>query len=147
MLSKLAVSILVPSIIATTTYLTAPAHIEVDFGHGLSAIEQTTPQEAYNAPETIIKEVWGKDYAIGIAIATCESHMTHYGEGGSILRGKITPQDLGVMQISLTYHFDTARKLGYNLADMRDNIRYAYYLYTTQGTQPWRASRGCWSKS
>jgi hypothetical protein len=80
-------------------------------------------------------------------IAFCESRFTHFTDSGEILRGRIVPDDLGVMQINKYYHGKTADKLGIDLYTLDGNLAYAKYLYDTQGVQPWSASAPCWDKS
>lgn len=96
--------------------------------------------------EGIVREYF-EDIPIMIAVAKCESHYRHTVSDGSVLRGRVDPDDTGVMQINKRYHEDTAIKLGLNLDDIYDNMAYARYLYEKQGTQPWSASAPCWSKT
>jgi hypothetical protein len=79
-----------------------------------------------------------------IDIARCESTFRHTLADGSVLRGKVDSADTGVMQINKRYHDATAASLGMDLSDLYHNMAYARYLYETQGTQPWSASRPCW---
>jgi hypothetical protein len=88
-----------------------------------------------------------KDIPIMIRIAWCESHFEHTLPGGAIMRGRVNPFDVGVMQINERYHSTTAARLGLDLLDLQDNLAYARYLYEHQGTQPWNASRACWQQS
>ena len=79
-------------------------------------------------------------------IAFCESSGSHYNADGTVKRGKMNKGDLGLYQINLYYHGETAEKMGLNLFLEEDNEKYALYLYKTQGTKPWKASEWCWSK-
>jgi hypothetical protein len=87
------------------------------------------------------------DEPIMSAIAQCESHYHQYAADGSIYRGKVNNQDVGVMQINEHYHASTAEKLGLDLYTIQGNVAYAQYLYEKQGTAPWVSSEPCWSKS
>lgn len=87
------------------------------------------------------------DEPIMYAIAGCESHYHQYGSDGSVYRGVVNDQDVGVMQINEHYHADNAAKLGLDLYTMQGNVAYAQYLYDKEGTQPWQSSEACWSKS
>lgn len=82
-----------------------------------------------------------------IQVARCESHFRQTTADGSILQGRVDPADTGVMQINKRYHGKRATELGLNLDNIYDNMAYARYLYETQGTQPWSASRPCWGST
>jgi hypothetical protein len=88
-------------------------------------------------------------------ICSCESGNGKYGtpnqfelDGVTPLVGKLTPirlgQDIGMCQINTKYHLATAESLGYDIYTEEGNWGYAEYLFETQGSQPWSASRGCW---
>ncbi len=77
-------------------------------------------------------------------VAYCESKFKQFNDDGSILRGKLTPADVGVMQVNEYYHADKAEKMGYDLHTVDGNLAYAKYLYSRQGTAPWSASESCW---
>lgn len=85
------------------------------------------------------------DTPVMARIAWCESKFQHTEEDGTVLRGSLTPADVGVMQINTRYHGDRAAELGYDLTTLQDNLAYARDLYERRGTQPWSASRDCWS--
>jgi len=87
------------------------------------------------------------DEPIMSAIAQCESHYHQYAADGSVYRGKINNQDVGVMQINEHYHALTAKQLGLDLYTIQGNVAYAQYLYDKEGTAPWVSSQPCWGKS
>jgi len=87
-----------------------------------------------------------KDTPDLIAVAWCESRFTQYDADGSIHRGRVNNDDVGVMQINIVYHLQTALKLDMDLYDTEGNMAYAKYLYDKQGLAPWSASKPCWSK-
>lgn len=78
------------------------------------------------------------------AIAECESGNMHFRKDGSVIRGIVDNRDIGRYQINLFYHGETAEKMGLDLFNEEDNETYAKWLYETQGTQPWNASKKCW---
>lgn len=78
-------------------------------------------------------------------IALCESSGIHYARNGTVLRGRHNPNDIGIMQINTEYHGESAERLGYNLLTVSGNIGYAKHLLKMQNTQPWNASKHCWS--
>jgi hypothetical protein len=87
------------------------------------------------------------------AICTCESdifglgHPTQYEKDGvTVLTGRVDNRDTGMCQINKGYHLQTSIKLGYDLDTPQGNWDYAKHLFNTQGTQPWSASKACWSK-
>lgn len=105
-----------------------------------SALE---PQETFSVKEYV--KTYFSDVPILARVAWCESKFTHTEEDGSVLRGSVTPNDVGVMQINTHYHGKTAQKLGIDLHTIDGNLAYARYLYEKKGMTPWNASRHCWS--
>lgn len=96
--------------------------------------------------ETAVRSYFN-DIPVLIQIARCESTFRHTLADGTILRGKVNPADIGVMQINTRYHGEKARELGLDLADLYGNMAYARDLYTRQGTKPWSASAPCWGST
>lgn len=76
-------------------------------------------------------------------IARCESGDTHFRSDGSVILGKVNPQDVGRYQINLKYHQATAERLGLDLFDEEDNYEYALYLWKHSGARPWIHSNNC----
>jgi hypothetical protein len=126
--------------------------------------EVTVVEAAEVAPEIVMAEVpieapttgpevevyvreYFADVPVLAEIARCESTFRHHdARTGSILRGRVNGNDIGVMQINTTYHHDTARRLGYDIETIEGNLDYARYLYEREGTRPWNSSRACWHK-
>lgn len=77
-------------------------------------------------------------------VAQCESHHNQFNVDGSVLRGRVNPQDVGVFQINEFYHLEESKKLGMDIHTTAGNIDYARHLYDTQGLSPWVWSRPCW---
>jgi len=97
---------------------------------------------------TTVKEKVSQYFAdkpILIDIARCESHFRHTNKDGTVLRGVLTPADVGVMQINEGYHLEDSKKLGFNIHTLEGNMAYAEYLYDKQGARPWLASSHCWA--
>lgn len=101
-------------------------------GHGSSSVAEYV--RAYFADTPVLAR-----------IAWCESKFEHTEADGSVLRGKVTPADVGVMQINEYYHGKTAKILDIDLHSLDGNLAYARYLYEREGTTPWNASRHCWA--
>jgi hypothetical protein len=117
----------------------------------ISTYPTPKPSADYNEPiytqsaVQLRKELW--------PICSCETSYigTKYGiarhfENGHVIRGYNSPEDIGMCQISLTWHGARAEQLGYDLFDEADNIRYANYLYSVEGSTPWFRSEFCWMK-
>ena len=96
--------------------------------------------------ETYVREYF-TDTPVLAQIAKCESRFTHLGKSGKVLRGELTAEDVGVMQINEFYHDDRAEKHGFNLHTLDGNLAYAKWLYGKEGTAPWASSAKCWKKS
>lgn len=79
-------------------------------------------------------------------IAKCESHYRQFDTDGQVLRGKVSPDDVGLMQINEHFHEARADKLALDLETIEGNLAYAKYLYEKEGTKPWNASKACWNK-
>jgi hypothetical protein len=91
-------------------------------------------------------EEYFSDMPVLVDVAYCESKFTQYNRDGSVLRGRVNPADVGVMQINEKYHAVTAVRLGYNIYSLEGNMAYARYLYENYGTDPWVHSSKCWNK-
>jgi len=103
------------------------------------------PRAAEMPIETHVREYFA-DTPILSKIAYCESRFRHFKENGEVLRGEITPEDIGVMQINEYYHGDTAKRLGINIYTLEGNLAYAKWLYEKEGVAPWIYSKKCWSQ-
>lgn len=92
------------------------------------------------------RELLEKAHPVIKILAYCESKTRQYDEKtGLVVRGEVTPGDIGLLQINSLEHEDTARQLGYNYYSIYGNIGFAHWLYIMYGTQPWESSRErCW---
>lgn len=86
------------------------------------------------------------DAPILAEIARCESRFRHLGANGRVIRGELSYEDVGVMQINEFYHEERAEKLGLNLHTLDGNLAYAKWLYGKEGVTPWLSSSRCWQK-
>ncbi len=113
-----------------------------------SIVDETYSEisEQVKTTEQIIAEHF-TDTPILKKIAACESQSRQFDETGSVLRGRVNSQDVGVMQINEKYHLKEANKLGLDIYTIEGNIDYAKHLYETQGVKPWVHSSTCWDKS
>ncbi len=101
------------------------------------------PAKKEMTTEERVREYY-KDTPILSEIAWCESQFRQYDKNGNVLQGRVDPDDTGVMQINKRYHLDSATKMGLNIEQLNDNLKYAKILYESQGTKPWNASKPCW---
>jgi hypothetical protein len=134
-------------ILALFTAATANAVEIPETAHGHIAEERSIVQFAEADPsidtEAIVRSYFA-DIPIMIEVARCESTFRHTLADGSVLQGRVDPDDTGVMQINKFFHEETAVAMQLNLDDIYHNMAYARYLYERQGTQPWSASMPCW---
>lgn len=107
--------------------------------------DPNTNKKPISATEERVREYF-QDIPVLIDVAYCESRFVQFNPNGSVMRGRVNPDDVGVMQINETYHLATARKLGLNLNTLEGNMAYGRYLYETFGTDPWVHSAPCWNK-
>ncbi len=113
----------------------------------VSAMELEVPQSAKKQSDTELKvRAYFSDIPVLIEVARCESTFRHVDKHGNLLRGSVTPDDLGVMQINEYYHGDSAKRLGLDITTLNGNMEYARHLYNMYGTDPWSASVKWWKK-
>lgn len=105
--------------------------------------------EVHDQPVTLESYVreYFKDTPVMAEIAKCESRFRHVGKTGKVIRGEVTPDDVGVMQVNEYFHEKTAKTLGLDLRTLDGNLAYAKWLYAKEGTKPWFSSSKCWQKS
>lgn len=127
--------------------LSAPTTVEARSQAGEERLqEDAEPQNSsIGEIEQRVREYFAED-PIMIKVAWCESKFRHFERDGSVVRGDINRSDIGVMQVNEYYHGKTADALGLDLHKLEDNLAYARYLYTREGTRPWNSSSHCWSK-
>jgi hypothetical protein len=134
---------LVASITNAQQVIEAPTKDESNVEEAYSEISEEVKQKT---TEEIIAEQF-KDTPIMKKIAYCESRYRQFNENGTVLRGFVNSQDVGVMQINEKYHLADSKKLGYDIYTLEGNVDYAKHLYRTQGVKPWVHSSKCWDAS
>jgi len=77
-------------------------------------------------------------------IGQCESEFRQFNDDGSVLRGKINNQDVGIFQINEYYWLEESIRLGYDIYTRDGNIGMAKHIYRVYGTAPWNWSKHCW---
>ena len=98
----------------------------------------------YNwTPETIERHVLEAfpDAPIMLKVMKCESGYKTDAYNPTNGSG-----DRGLFQVSTKYHGERVKRLGLDMTDPHDNIKFARLLYDEGGLQPWSASKHCWSK-
>ncbi|MFC1720874.1 hypothetical protein ACFL0K_01325 [Patescibacteria group bacterium] len=85
-----------------------------------------------------------EDTPVLAEIAWCESKFKHYDKNGKAIRGEVTSEDIGVMQINEYFHGKTVGILDINIHTLEGNLEYAQWLYDREGTTPWNSSKHCW---
>src|SRR6185312_669120 len=92
------------------------------------------------------------DKPVMVEIARCESQFRQFDEKGNVLKNPKSSA-VGIFQIMYSIHDSAAKSMkdddfnGLDINTVPDNVKYAEYLYDTQGTTPWNASKACWGKT
>ena len=129
---------------ATTT--TQPDVIIDDSIESTTTIAGSTATSTMSATEQYVRNAF-KDTPVLIQVARCESQFRQTDSKGNILHGTVDPRDIGVMQINEHYQGQAAQALGFDLDTLAGNVAFAKALYAKSGTEPWTASKKCWSDS
>jgi|ERR1700733_4789176 len=79
-------------------------------------------------------------------ICDAESGGNQFLPNGNVVRGKVTPDDVGYCQIHESLWEDKARSLGYDIYTEQGNKDMALWIFDNYGTAPWNASKSIWSK-
>ncbi len=120
-----------------------PLNIQTLLSHSLANESFKLSEQEYNTyllyTESITAGLSYKDFKILKRIAFCESSLRHEGVFGP------DKKDYGLFQIRII-HEAKAEELGLDYKSVEGNIKYAVYLYKSQNTKPWYASKHCWSK-
>ena len=124
-----------------------PAH--ESFGSSPKSTTSAVEEIAVQKPATLEEYVreYFTDVPLMAEIARCESRFRQLEVNGEVLRGELSREDVGVMQINEFYHEDTAKVLGLNLHTLDGNLAYARWLYSREGFVPWASSEKCWRNS
>ena len=79
------------------------------------------------------------------AICQAESGGKQFRDDkGHVVRGHITPDDIGICQIHEPLWNDKARDLGFDIYTEQGNKDMALWLFDHQGTEPWNSSKAAW---
>ncbi len=113
---------------------------KVDF---FKSVQIEKPVKGPDTLENYVKKYFSETPILA-EIARCESGYRHFEKGGQIIKGKVNPDDVGIMQINEYYHGKPAKALGHDFYTLEGNLEYAKWLYEEFGTSPWNASKPCW---
>ena len=109
------------------------------------------PLTAFGAPisnldvvDILLRHFERKDIPVMFQVARCESQFQQTDEQGNPLKGKLTPLDRGLFQISLQWHQEELDRRGLNVHKLEDNVKFASILYYRNGLSDWKASKSCW---
>lgn len=138
-----------------STFYGAPAAVynslQLETAGRFTMEDRDTEQSSLLADKPLTLEQYVREYfkdtPIMAEIARCESRFRQVGRNGKVLRGELSAEDVGVMQINEFYHEDTAKILGIDLHTLDGNLAYAKWLYAKEGNAPWSSSSKCWQKS
>ncbi len=113
-----------------------------------SQIERSYKDPEVGSGKTVreVVENYFSDIPLMDDIAWCESRMRQTNSDGTIFRGLVNPNDVGVMQINTMYHLEDSKKMGLDIFTLEGNLKYARYLFEKQGAAPWKSSSPCWAK-
>jgi hypothetical protein len=112
-----------------------------------NVVDEISPKEVeiMMSTEQYVRKYFS-DIPIMIQVARCESTFRQLDDNGEVHRGRVDPEDVGVMQINEHYQLATAQKENYNIYTLEGNTAYARDLYEKEGTTPWASSKACWGK-
>lgn len=102
-----------------------------------------------SAPEATYEDVKTELPITLKRICSCEStgspdnEPIQFNADGSVLRGRINSQDVGMCQINEHYWLQKSLDLGYNIYTEEGNKLMALWIYNQSGTAPWRWSKPC----
>ena len=109
----------------------------------VEATETTKEELDVNSLESRIRSVLPP---IFVSIAKCEGWPHWDKKTGEVIKGKVNPLDIGLLQINLTHNGEKAKQLGYDVFSLEGNLLMAKYLYEKNGLSDWRHSKYCWKK-
>jgi hypothetical protein len=153
-LQKIAISLLVPLSLATTTLIT-PQDRGFSVGTGeqrpldylvATYVPTGTPPFSNDTVEGEIIAEFGLNSTM-YRIAQCESRFRQFDASGEVLRGLVNPLDRGVYQINEKYWLEESLKLNIDIYDTTGNIDMARHILKVQGVGAWAASQDCWRKT
>ena len=123
----------------------SPAQVQASSPVIITDVSPETPQLI--ADEASRQQLTATDTYLLQSIAYCESHDQQFNASGTVYRGEVDPDDVGIFQLNEHYQQKTALSLGLDIEKTLDNIHYAVLLYRWRGVVSWTASKKCWSQT
>lgn len=73
-----------------------------------------------------------------VEVARGESGLRQWYDNGKVVRGRVTPTDTGLFQISSPHWDKEAKRLGLDYENsIEDNVKMARHIADTQGITAW----------
>ena len=98
----------------------------------------------YRAIEKVYAEEIVKLPPVLQRICKAESNCKQFNKDGTVLVGKLTPDDKGAFQISEKYWGKKAKELGYDIYTKVGNYKMALWIFEHHGSEPWFPSKHKW---
>jgi hypothetical protein len=108
----------------------------IDATLATTTVATTSALSPYES-EKIVRAYFA-DVPAMIEIARCESNFRQFTDAGNVFRDA-SGDMVGVFQFYEISHTVAAKTLGFDLATLDGNMKYARHLYEAQGTNPWRS--------
>lgn len=154
---KIVAAVLIIILCASLPFREAEAAVSLVFWgeYAQMSTAQTTPHHSFATKRELRLEELAPDGKVQlkselVPICACESAGSkyaiprHFKKDGSVLRGEVVSDDIGLCQINRHFHGARAESMGLDLFSVEGNIQYANYLYGREGSKPWLASKSCW---
>lgn len=95
----------------------------------------------------VLADEYHQDPELALKIIRCEgwNHLAT-GDNKNLKDGIHWSTDIGWWQINDYYHRNRALKLGFDISDPDQNLKYGMLLLKEEGTKPWLASAKCWNR-
>ena len=117
-----------PQVLSSAEVIIAPVVQEVE----------TVEKFYFDKVPVPLKDLIGDDRLY--EIAKCESGLRQYEENGDVLRGRVNPKDVGILQINEYYWLKKSKEMGIDIYSLQGNIQMAHYILKVQGYKAWM----CW---
>ena len=82
----------------------------------------------------LIKQYFPNDWERAIEIFTCESGLMQE-KNGKVVQGPTN--DFGIAQVHVPSHKKELNRLGLDVMDIEDNVKFASFLFKQEGWSPW----------
>ena len=111
----------------------------------IAQVATTTKQETLSDEIDGLARIYNVNATVAKAIISCESQNNPNATRKNYNKeGRLWSEDHSYWQINDYYHQSTMEKMGLDILNPLDNLKYGMYLLKTQGTTPWKASIKCW---